>query len=88
MNSQRLADFYSRLGLTFEWHRHDSGPEHFSAQMAAGTFEIYPVAGSGKPTTELRLGFVVHDVDETHADLDGAPVVEEVEFDLVGIVHR
>ena len=26
--------------------------------------------------------------DQTHAHLDGAPVVEEVKFDLVGFVHR
>ncbi len=64
-DTARLADFYTRLGLTFEKHRHGSGPEHFASENAGCVFEIYPLRPDASPPQELRLGFVVDDVRQT-----------------------
>jgi predicted enzyme related to lactoylglutathione lyase len=63
-NVQRLADFYSVLGLRFERHRHGQGPEHYSAQIGDSTFEIYPKQSEKDTTTSVRLGFAVPCVAE------------------------
>ncbi len=64
-DAARLADFYTRLGLGFEKHRHGSGPEHYAAESAGCVFEIYPLRPNAEPTQELRLGFAVDDVRQT-----------------------
>ncbi len=61
-NAQRLAAFYSNLGLNFVRHRHGAGPEHFASEDCGGVFEIYPARTDAEPTRELRLGFEVADV--------------------------
>jgi lactoylglutathione lyase len=62
----RLADFYSLLGLSFEYHKHGKSPYHYSTSIGNTTLEIYPLAkdqtGADK---ELRLGFAVNDFDTT-----------------------
>jgi predicted enzyme related to lactoylglutathione lyase len=63
-DTQRLADFYSALGLRFERHRHGPGPEHYAAQMGDAVFEIYPQQSEMDTTTAVRLGFVVPCIDE------------------------
>ena len=64
-DAARLADFYARLGLAFEKHRHGSGPEHFASENAGCVFEIYPLRPDAGPTQELRLGFAVNDLRQT-----------------------
>jgi len=65
---EKLAGFYSALGLRFTPHRHGHGPLHFAAvDDDGGVFEIYPLRrseGAG-PTQELRIGFAVDDVQLT-----------------------
>ena len=54
---EQLADFYGRLGMVFEYHRHENGPFHFSAQIGSTLLEIYPLAkGQEKADKYLRLG--------------------------------
>ena len=69
---EKLAGFYSTLGLRFTQHRHGNGPLHFAAiDDDGGVFEIYPLRkgeGAG-PTHELRIGFAVDDVQQTARDL-------------------
>jgi lactoylglutathione lyase len=55
----RLAEFYSVLGLQFSRHRHGKGPEHLSAVMGETVFEIYPAASPEESTIATRLGFSV-----------------------------
>jgi len=59
----RAAAFYSRLGLQFSLHRHGSGPEHYSAELSGGVFELYPLSAGGASTLGTRIGFRVPSVD-------------------------
>ena len=60
---EQSVRFYRSLGLSFSKHRHGTGVEHYSSEIADLIFEIYPLAEHKSPTTETRLGFVVEDVD-------------------------
>ena len=61
---ERLAQFYSVLGLAFTKHSHGKGPEHLSAVVGETAFEIYPARGSGDCTIPTRLGFSVKSLPE------------------------
>jgi predicted enzyme related to lactoylglutathione lyase len=55
-----LADFYTLLGLTFEYHKYGKSPFHYSAQIGPTVLEIYPLAkGQQGADNELRLGFAL-----------------------------
>jgi catechol 2,3-dioxygenase-like lactoylglutathione lyase family enzyme len=69
----RAAAFYSRLGLRFSQHRHGSGPEHFSAELPGGVFELYPVSSDEASTLGTRIGFRVPSVDAALAALSDYP---------------
>ena len=61
-----LSDFYTLLGLTFEYHKHGKSPYHYSATVGNTTLEIYPLAkGQTEADKELRLGFAIDDFDST-----------------------
>ncbi|RYD49527.1 MAG: bleomycin resistance protein [Verrucomicrobiaceae bacterium] len=70
---ERVARFYSRLGLEFSRHRHGKGPEHFAAETAGGVFEIYPLSPDGASTLGTRIGFKVGSVDLVIAALGDFP---------------
>ncbi len=77
---ERAARFYAAIGLELQRESHGNGPEHYVAEMAGLVFEIYPLAGGKPPTTEVRLGFRVADVDVvvgrmTGAGVDGSVVI-------------
>ena len=55
--------FYEVIGLRFEHHQYGKGSPHFASTDTDFTFEIYPA--DGKNTVDLRLGFLVENVDET-----------------------
>jgi lactoylglutathione lyase len=64
----RLAQFYSVLGLQFSRHRHGAGPEHLSAMTGETVFEIYPAATPSEITTATRLGFSVPSLEKAISD--------------------
>lgn len=64
---ERLATFYTHLGITFEKHRHGSGPEHFSAGLNGLVLEIYPLKEGEPGSSGLRIGFAVEDVAQMFA---------------------
>lgn len=73
----KLADFYQKLGITFQYHQHGKGPFHYAAELAGTVFEIYPLLKSQeKPDNSLRLGFDVARLDELIASL----IKEKVEI--------
>jgi len=76
-NMERLAGFYRVLGLELTCHRHGKGPEHYGTESGELVFEIYEKRNSDDSTSNIRLGFVVDDVDRTFSDLKklGATVV-------------
>lgn len=71
-DADRLAGFYSTLGLRFQRHQHGAGPEHYAAEESGGVFEIYPARATMPPTHGLRLGFAVTNVQNTVDQLVGA----------------
>lgn len=67
---KRLAEFYQKLGLTFEYHRHGKGSWHYSTIIGEIVFEIYPLLKSQTTVdNSLRLGFTVEDLDKLLEDL-------------------
>ena len=63
---KRLAEFYSLLGLTFDYHKHGNSPFHYSAKIGQTILEIYPLTKSQtQPDRNLRLGFGIDNFDET-----------------------
>lgn len=62
---EKLAEFYSALGLSFVRHRHGRGPEHFSSSHGGAVFEIYPTTKPGECTASTRLGFSVSSLATT-----------------------
>ena len=69
----RAADFYSRLGLQFSQHRHGNGPEHYSAELPGGVFELYPLSADAASTLGTRIGFRVPSIDVALAALSDYP---------------
>lgn len=62
--SERLATFYTQLGMKFDYHRHGKGSWHYSAEMDRVVFEIYPLLKNQEVAdNSLRLGFEVADLD-------------------------
>jgi lactoylglutathione lyase len=55
----KLAAFYTALGLSFVRHSHGRGPEHLSATIGETVFEIYPASGDNDNTSATRLGFTL-----------------------------
>ena len=67
---EALVGFYALLGMRFEHHRHGNSPYHYSANIGATVFEIYPLAkGQVEPDRHLRLGFSLTDFDGVVAEL-------------------
>jgi lactoylglutathione lyase len=59
-----LANFYEQMGVTFENHRHGTGPLHYAATMDNIVFEIYPLPKDKiKSDDTTRLGFTVANLD-------------------------
>lgn len=69
---ERAAAFYRLLGLTFQKHRHGSGPEHFACEMGQSVFEIYPRKDKTDSTASVRLGFSVASLHKVVAELQAA----------------
>ena len=60
----KLVEFYSLLGLTFEYHKHGKSPYHYSAKLEGTIIEIYPLS-KDQPLADknLRLGFTLNNFD-------------------------
>jgi lactoylglutathione lyase len=72
-NIDRAKSFYSKLGMQFSKHKHGSGPEHYSAELAGTVFELYPQTADGPPSLGARIGFIVPSVDEALKALSEYP---------------
>lgn len=73
LDMEQAVAFYTQLGLRFERHRHGSGPEHFSAEIAGAVFEFYPLTPDAPSTQGTRIGFSVPSVDAALAALAEFP---------------
>lgn len=62
---EKLAGFYTLLGLVFDHHKHGNSPYHYGATIGHTVLEIYPLAkGQTDPDRHLRLGFALVDFDK------------------------
>ena len=61
----KSEQFYREFGVFFEREKHGNGPEHLAAvgETEGVVFEIYPLGPKHQPTTSIRLGFSIDDVD-------------------------
>jgi len=60
-----LADFYTLLGMKFQYHKHGNGPYHYSTELNEFVFEIYPLLKGQKAVDKsLRLGFAVNNLEK------------------------
>lgn len=61
---QKLVNFYTLFGLTFDYHKHENSPFHYSTLIEQMVLEIYPLAkNQTEPDKNLRLGFKIDDFD-------------------------
>ncbi|SEK75988.1 Glyoxalase/Bleomycin resistance protein/Dioxygenase superfamily protein [Chitinophaga rupis] len=61
---QEQAAFYTKLGFTFDYHKHGNGPYHYASTGREPVLEIYPLPkGVATPDSTTRLGFVVEQLD-------------------------
>ena len=61
-----LANYYTLLGLTFEYHKHGKSPYHYSATIGTTVLEIYPLAKEQTASDkDLRLGFALDNFEAT-----------------------
>ncbi|MDI9309760.1 MAG: hypothetical protein QM535_06060 [Limnohabitans sp.] len=64
-DQKRLANFYSLLGLTFDYHKHGNSPMHYSTKIGSLVLEIYPLAKNQiEIDKNLRLGFAIDNFEE------------------------
>ena len=59
-----LVAFYEALGLSFVQEQHGTGLTHFSCELGATIFEIYP-ASEKQTTSSTRIGFAVRDLERS-----------------------
>ena len=75
-NPEKLVDFYTILGLQFEYHKHENSPYHYAASIGKTVLEIYPLAkNQTEPDKNLRLGFEIDHFDETVRKLKALDVL-------------
>ena len=90
---ERLSKFYSLFGLTFDYHKHDKSPYHYSATVDKTVIEIYPLAKTqAEPDKSLRLGFSLDNFEHTISLLkqQGITFTSEVtqsEFGIMAIIE-
>ncbi|WP_020536050.1 VOC family protein [Lewinella cohaerens] len=67
---KELSAFYEQIGMVFEYHQHEKGPWHFSAEIEGTVFEIYTLMKNQKTSdSSLRLGFTIENLEETISNL-------------------
>jgi lactoylglutathione lyase len=63
---ERSKNFYAIFGLNFVREQHGSGLEHYAAVLNGTVVELYP-CGANRPTTGIRLGFLVRSLKDVLA---------------------
>lgn len=86
-----LADFYSNLGLEFDYHKHGNSPMHYSTKIGQMILEIYPLAKNQiEADKNLRLGFVSDNFNATLEILKSKSILytepTETEFGILTII--
>lgn len=91
-DTKLLADFYSLLGIQFEYHKHGNSPYHYSATIGLTVLEIYPlVKNQIEADKNLRLGFGIENFEQVMDKLnilqvDFAQEPTQTEFGFMAII--
>ncbi|QDW26600.1 glyoxalase/bleomycin resistance/extradiol dioxygenase family protein [Pedobacter sp. KBS0701] len=91
-DTKLLADFYSLLGIQFEYHKHNNSPYHYSATIGVTVLEIYPLAKNQiEADRNLRLGFGIENFDQVMITLktlqvDFSQEPTQTEFGFMAII--
>ena len=72
---ERLARFYSGLGLCFQEEQHGTGPRHHACTLPGAVLEIYPLEDEADTTTGTRIGFTVDHVDDVVRQVETGAVL-------------
>lgn len=92
-NPQRLSDFYSLLGLVFDYHKHGNSPYHYGTTIGETVVEIYPLTKSqNTPDKSLRLGFTIDHFDEVIEKLKSLNTVfssepSQTDFGFIAVIE-
>jgi predicted enzyme related to lactoylglutathione lyase len=61
---EKQFEFYSTLGIQFDYHKHGHGPYHYASITGNPTIEIYPLPKSIlQSDNTTRLGFSIENLD-------------------------
>ncbi|BDS10401.1 VOC family protein [Aureispira anguillae] len=75
----KLSDFYTKFGITFNKHKHRKGPLHYSSVIDGTVFEIYPLLkNQSEVDSSIRLGFEVENLDA---------LVEQLKLEKIELVQ-
>lgn len=93
IRTQYLEDavnFYSLLGLVFQYHQHQNSPFHYSTTINQTIFEIYPLAKEQENADKYtRLGFEVDNLQKTIISLQennfDVSLPQKTEFGTIAI---
>jgi lactoylglutathione lyase len=88
---QVLSNFYSILGLEFDYHKHGNSPYHYSTTIGKTVLEIYPLLKPQESAdNSLRLGFEVENLVEVsirlkdiHCKIISEPTQTEFGFMMI-----
>lgn len=63
-DTKKLSDFYTLLGLNFDYHKHNNSPYHYSATIGQTVLEIYPLSKDQiEADKNIRLGFGIENFE-------------------------
>ena len=68
-NPEHLAKEWTAFGLDFSRESHGDGPIHFVCKVGNLIFEIYPLGEEHSPTTSVRVGLRVADLESLLTEL-------------------
>lgn len=73
---QRSRRFYEALGLAFVEEQHGVGPVHYSCELGATVFELYPIGTRSSAPT--RFGLCIDSIRAAEDQLMGSGLLDVV----------
>ena len=71
--------------MDFSCESHGDGPTHFVCKVGDLIFEIYPLAAEQPPTTSVRVGLRVDDLESLLTELPQGMTLVKTPEDIEGI---
>lgn len=65
-NIHKTVEFYKMLNLSFDYHKHNNSPYHYTTTIDKTILEIYPLPKNKEYiNNNLRLGFQIKNFNKT-----------------------